>query len=146
MRSRSAWLIGALCIGVPAFFLLPVLWPQVADAPEPGTAAGVLWTVAAFAKALAFGFGAVFLVFGFPFVRRAEYVKAWAVPLHLSIAWLLLSWLPIAALHGAPERAGEASTALLALHLTVIAATAVVAQRFLTLAGARPQAHTRSGA
>jgi hypothetical protein len=147
MRSRTIWIIGTLCIAVPAYFAFPILWPVGMDAPEPSAAAGVLWTAVSFAKALAFGWGVMFLLFGYPFLRRIERESAaWTVPLHISIAWLLLSWLPAAALHGAPERTGSGNTWLLALHLSVIAATGVVAQRFLTNAGAPGRMRTRNDA
>lgn len=95
-------------------------------------------TAAAFAKALCFGAGCAFVLLGWPTIRAMERgTVLWAIALYGSIAWLLLSWWPSSLLHDAPERTGAASSAILLLHLSVIAATAVVAQRFLRTVVAR---------
>ena|SRR5215203_6390555 len=89
----------------------------------------------AFVEALALGLGVSFLVFGLPFVRRAEpglRLRVWLI--YLSIGWALVSWWP----HGGLHMSNGANMQRLlyieySFHVTLIISAVVAAYCFLSL-------------
>lgn len=117
-----------------------MIWPP-ADGPEPEGAVLGLLVVMGVLEALAFGVGVAFLVFGYPWIRNLAGSSAgYALAVYLSVAWLLVNWVPHTALHMnhgnievASDFAGLAAIEY-GFHLTLIVAGCLIAHFFLRVA------------
>ncbi len=68
-------------------------WHPAPGTPKPTPVELPLFVLLMFLEALAFGFGVAFLLFGYPWLRRAAPLQGRLTRLaHLSIAWVLLNW------------------------------------------------------
>ncbi len=146
MKTSVKVLLVTLACAVFAFMLggnAPLgaaIWPPADDNPEPTSTQLPLLMVLGAVSSLAFGLGVSFLVFGWPLVRQvAGAAKTLAVLMYVSIAWLLVNWVPHENLHIAN---GMDLSGLIAIeygfHVTLIAAGAIVAfgfARMLMMAG-----------
>jgi len=100
MRKISTKMIViTLVIGIPAFFLGPMIWPPSSDI-HPTQAQLPYLIVLSLIEALAFGFGVAFLIYGWPRVRAASGDSTRIARfMYISLAWLALSWWPHDNLH-----------------------------------------------
>jgi hypothetical protein len=110
-----------------------LLWPMAEGTPEPEGANLVLLMVIGGVEAAAFGLGVCFLVWGMPWVRKVTRTAANGVLLYLSVAWLLVNWVPHTSLHMAhgniltPDDFGGLVAIEYGFHLTLVLAGAVIA-------------------
>lgn len=77
-----------------------LVWPLPGGMPAPEGANFALLMLMGAIEAVAFGVGAVFLVVAWPWVKAngaGSSGLSWAV--YLSVAWLLMNWVPHTALH-----------------------------------------------
>ena len=146
MKTFLKFLGVTLLVGAIAMPLGMMLWPPGAggegSSPAPtGVQIGLLMLIAVL-EALVFGLGVAFVLFGMPATRKlagGSTGLSWAM--FLSIAWLLLSWLPHSGLH---RSMGEHATLwnLLAVeygfHFTNIVAASVIAVGFVRLLSHAP--------
>ena len=89
-------------VGIPAFFLGPILFPPADVGVEPTAAQIPYFIFLAVGDALLLGLGVSFLLFGFPVMRRVSpdsRLRAWAM--YLSIGYLMVSWWPHLNMHAA---------------------------------------------
>jgi hypothetical protein len=87
-------------VGIPAFFLGPVLFPPADVGVEPTAGQLPFFIFLAVGDALLLGLGVSFLLFGFPVIRKVSpdsRVRAWAM--YLSIGYLMVSWWPHLNMH-----------------------------------------------
>jgi hypothetical protein len=116
-------------------------WRPGMDVPMPTSAQLPFFILLNIAEGLAFGLGISFLVFGYPLVRAVAPASTGLTrAAHVSIAWLLINWLPHDSLH---IHNGMDMGGLLvieyAFHITLIIAGVVLATFFLRLLrGAQP--------
>ena len=106
MRRHVSVLLITFGIGLPAFALGPLLWPQAPASPRPADAQMPFFVLLSLVEALLFGLGVAFLVFGLPMVRRSVAqagMNPW--PVYFAIAWQLV-----------PEQIDLISTARQQLH------------------------------
>lgn len=76
-----------------------MIWPP-ADGPEPEGANLALLMAIGFVEAAAFGLGAVLLAFGLKHVQDLTMTRGpYATAIWLSIAWMLMNWVPHTSLH-----------------------------------------------
>lgn len=134
MKTGWKMLLITLIVGVPAFFLGPVIW---SPSPEiQPTQAQMPFLIALSAvEALVFGFGVAFILYGRRLVKRlAGGAGKAAGAMHGSVAWILVSWWPHDNLHihNALNINGLIVIEYL-FHFTVIAAGLVIAYSFFAL-------------
>jgi hypothetical protein len=99
--------IAIFVVGTAAGFLLAapgpigkMIWPMADGLPDPEGSNVVLLAVMGFFEAVAFGLGITFLVYGLPTVRSVTRgTSANPIAVYLSIAWLLVNWVPHTSLH-----------------------------------------------
>lgn len=136
MKTWMKMLLVTVLVGVPAVGAGMAIWPPAGGEGSGEMPAFVIvgLMVMALIEGLAFGLGVAFLGFGLPLVRGvagASRTRAWAM--YLSIAWLLISWLP----HSGAHRSTGSLEGLLAIeymyHLTLIIAGATLAGGFLSI-------------
>lgn len=100
MKTRAKVLIVTLAVGVPAFFLAPVLFPDPAGA---SSAAWLMFSLLGAAEALALGLGVAFVLFGWTHILNKAGPpgsrRTWALAMCLSVTWLLVSLWPYENLH-----------------------------------------------
>lgn len=134
--------VGGLTIvlAVIAFLLSPnapfgSFWAPDAHMPGPSTGQLPFLILLNITEVVTFGLGVSFLVFGYPMVQAiapASFGLTRAV--HLSIAWLLLSWWPHDSLH---VHNGVNLGGLIVIeylfHITLMIAGVILAYFFLTL-------------
>jgi hypothetical protein len=76
-----------------------LLWPP-AEGPEPEGTNLILLMAIGFIEVLAFGLGVTFLAFGRKHVQNLTMTRSpYATAIWLSIAWLLVNWVPHTGLH-----------------------------------------------
>jgi hypothetical protein len=136
----------ALVLAVIAFLLSPNapfggFWAPAATMPKPTAGQLPFFILLNIAEVVTFGLGVAFLVFGYPMVRAiAPASLGLTRAVHLSIAWLLLSWWSHDSLH---IYNGLHLGGLLVIeylfHVTLMIAGVILAYFFLTL-------HRRTGA
>jgi hypothetical protein len=132
-RSRAVLIgVGAI-VGLVAFALTRVIWPDPVGASEPPANLLPGFMVLAALESLLFGLGVVFLLAGFGPVRRSgrRPVLSWAA--YVGIAWMLLSWWPHDNLHrvlGHDNWSGLLGIEY-GFHVTLIVASIVVATYFI---------------
>ncbi len=134
MKTGWKMLLITLIVGVPAFFLGPVIWPPSPDI-QPTQAQMPFLIVLSAVEALAFGFGVAFILYGGRLIKRlAGGVGKAAGAMHGSLAWILVSWWPHDNLHihNALNVNGLIVIEYL-FHFTVIVAGLVIAYSFFAL-------------
>lgn len=133
---RGKFALTATVAGIVGLLLNPSLplgamvWPPAeVGMGEPSGSQVALLMVYGLVAAAAFGIAAAWLFFGYAFVRRSASSVPLAVSAHLSVVWLLGSWVPHDALHAT---LGLDLWALIGLewgfHATLIAAGLVLAR------------------
>ncbi len=131
MKTSLKMLLITLIVGVPAFFLGPVIWPPSPDI-HPTAAQMPYFLALSAVEALFFGFGVAFIFYGFPLVRRiAQLEKKAAIAMYVSLAWILVSWWPHDNLH--IHNALDISGLIVidySFHFTLIIAGAVLVYSF----------------
>jgi hypothetical protein len=135
MPKRLSVPLLTLAIGLPAFALGPVLWPQAAASPRPSDGQLPFFVLLSLVEALLFGLGVAFLAFDLPLVRQAAQtarVNPW--PVYLAVAWQLVSWWPHDNLHIATGLDyGPLLLIEYAFHGTLIVSALIVAGFFLAV-------------
>ena len=134
------WLVVTLVLAVLAFLASPNgplggFWRPSPDFPQPTDAQLPLFVLLNATEALVFGFGAAFLIFGYPLVQAMlPASRGLTLAAYLSIAWLLVSWWPHDSLHIAN---GVNMGGLLAIeygfHVTLMIAGVILAYFFLNV-------------
>lgn len=119
-------------IGVLAFPLGPVLWPNAPGMPAPSPMQFPFFVVLVAIESLLLGAGVAFLVLGWSRMRaRTGEDRTGALLQFLSLGWLLVSWWPHDNLH---RHVGEEYTGLLGIeygfHVTLILASLILAYYF----------------
>jgi hypothetical protein len=145
---KIKWNVAAVTVGasILGFLLQPngplgkLLWPLEAGSVQPeGHALGLLMLMGVL-ESLAFGVGISFLVFGWNWVKRITVGRANATAVYLSIAWVLVNWVPHVSLHmhqGFPAQPSDFWGIIYidyGFHLTMIIAGCVLALFFLKMA------------
>ena len=100
MKTSTKVALVTAAVGIPAFFLGPVLFPPADVGVEPTAGQIPFFIFLAVGDALLLGLGVSFLLFGFPVIRKVSphsRVRAWAM--FLSIGYLMVSWWPHLNLH-----------------------------------------------
>ncbi len=123
-----------IVIGMPAFFLGPVIWPPSPDV-QPTQAQMPYLITLSLIEALLFGFGIAFIIYGWPRMKAvAGEAMVAARCMYFSLAWLAVSWWPHDNLHihNALEVDGLIAIEY-AFHLTVILAGLVLTYSFFAL-------------
>jgi hypothetical protein len=134
------WLVVTLVLAVIAFLASPNgplggFWRPSAAFPQATDAQLPLFMLLNVAEALAFGLGVTFLIFGYPLMQTLlPASKGLTLAVHLSIAWLLISWWPHDSLHVAN---GLNMNGLLVIeyvfHVTLMAMGAILVYFFVAL-------------
>lgn len=137
---------GAILLGIPAFFLLPAIWPATLDAPPPSEGMGVARMLAALAASLVSGLGGVLIAHAFRQARRdAESVSRAATCMRLCAGWLLLTLRPLEVLTAHAAGLPETPVSLWLLRASVSAAALGAAWAGWSASRQRPR-RTRAGA
>lgn len=100
MKTSTKVALLTAAVGVPAFFLGPVLFPPADVGVEPTAGQLPFFLFLAVGDALLLGLGVSFLSFGFPVMRKVSpdsRARAWAM--YLSIGYLMVSWWPHLNMH-----------------------------------------------
>jgi hypothetical protein len=100
MKTSAKVAIITAAVGIPAFFLGPVLFPPADIGVDPTSTQLPFFLFLAVGDALLLGLGVSFLLFGFPVMRGVSpdsKIRAWAM--YLSIGYLMVSWWPHLNLH-----------------------------------------------
>lgn len=133
-KTSVKMIILTLVIGIPAFFLGPVIWPPSPDI-HPTQSQLPYLIVLSLIEALTFGFGIAFIVYGWQRVKAAtrDNMRT-ARTMYVSLAWLAVSWWPHDNLHihNALDVDGLIGIDY-AFHLTVILAGLMLAYSFFAL-------------
>ena len=98
MKLWAKFLIITLVLGIPAFVLGPVIWPPSPDA-KPTSGQLPFFIFLSLIEALLFGFGVAFIIYAWPWVKKASAKSNMAIAVFVAIAWLLVSWWPHDSLH-----------------------------------------------
>lgn len=114
-----------------------MIWPPAAGpSPAPDQLA---WLIPiGIVEAVAFGLGAAFLVFGWPYVRRAPGVgKRLAVATYVAIAFGFMNWVPHVAMHTAGGLDFDRLIVTdIVWHIPLIVAAGITATFFVRVLGA----------
>jgi hypothetical protein len=128
MKMSTKVTLLTLAIGLPLLALGPIIWPPTPEIHPTAAQMPFLIVLASF-EAFAFGLGVSFLVFGYPYMKRAsgsDTKLTWAA--YVSIAWLFLNWWPHGSLH--VHNGLNINGVILidyAFHVPIMVATAIVA-------------------
>lgn len=143
-KTSVKMIVVTLVIGIPAFFLGPMIWPPSPDI-HPTQSQLPYLIVLSLIEALTFGFGIAFIIYGWPRVKAATGdATRTARVMYVSLAWLAVSWWPHDNLHVYNALDINGLIAIdYAFHLTVIIAGLVLAYSFFALFKA---AEERAGA
>jgi hypothetical protein len=94
MKISARFVFIALVFAVISFLLGPVLWQPSGDIVPSGSQMPFFLLLSAL-ESVAFGLGISFILFAFPYVRRAPRdMRRTATVLYVVIAWHLVSWWP----------------------------------------------------
>lgn len=94
MKTWIKVLIITFVVGIPAFFIGPLLWTPHPDV-KPTPVQFPFFMFLSAVESLALGIGVAFLIFGWPLVKKASSdAKNRTLAMYISIAWLLVSWWP----------------------------------------------------
>ncbi len=134
MKTRWKMLLITLIVGVPAFFLGPIIWSPSPEIHPTQAQLPYLLALSA-VEALFFGFGVAFILYGFPLVRQiTQLEKKAAIAMYVSLAWILISWWPHDNMH--IHNALNINGLIVidySFHLTLIIAGAVLVYSFFAL-------------
>jgi hypothetical protein len=134
-RPRAVLIGVVVLVGVAAFALSRVIWPDPAGVAGPPANLLPAFVVLAAIESVLFGLGVAFLLAGFAPVRRFGRRTRLSRAAYAAIAWLLLSWWPHDNFHRVLSYDHDNWSGLLALeygfHLTLIVASTVVAAYFI---------------
>ena len=100
MKTSTKVALVTAAVGIPAFFLGPVLFPPADMGVEPTAGQLPFFLFLAVGDALLLGLGVSFLLFGFPVIRKVSpdsRVRAWAM--YLPMGYLMVSWWPHLNMH-----------------------------------------------
>ena len=135
------WLAVTVGLGVAAFLTSPNaplggFWGPPPSLSPTGAQMALLMLLTAI-QCLAFGLGAAFLIFGFPFVKvQLPTHRRLALATYLSIAWSLISWWPHSNFHQTLSMGNVGGLIAIeyAFHVTLILGGLIVACFFVTKA------------
>jgi hypothetical protein len=143
MNARTGTIAITSLVGIAAFLLTRVIWPDAEGGAQPTSTQLLLFILLGVTDSLLFGLGVAFAVYGLPLVRRLaprSTVLAWLT--YASIAFQLLSWWPHSNFH---RVAGDNLDVLLAIdygfHVPSQVGTLIIAVFFV--ASARGALHAR---
>lgn len=92
---NKSWTAITLALGIPAFLLGRVIWPDPTGFMLPPANLLPFYVFISLLEGLAFGFGVGFLIYGRRIVTQVpKDSKRWTTAAYLSISWLLISWWP----------------------------------------------------
>ena len=135
MKPRTGTIAITLVVGIAAFLLTRVIWPDAEGGPQPSEMQLVLLILLGVIDSLVFGLGIAFLVYGLPLVQRFVGAGRLAWLTFLGIAFQLLSWWPHSNLH---RVAGDNFNTLIAIdygfHVPLQIGALAMAVFFLTAA------------
>lgn len=122
-----------LLVGIPAFLLSRVIWPDLPGAPAPTSFQFPFFIFLSAVQSLLFGFAFGFLIFVLPKIKMGEPLRQTRNKAVLvSIFWLFVQWWPHDNFH---RWNGDNLQGLLyidyAFHLTIIIASLIIAYAFL---------------
>ncbi|MBI3335504.1 MAG: hypothetical protein HY001_03330 [Candidatus Portnoybacteria bacterium] len=122
-----------LFLGVPAFFLGKVIWPDLPDAPQPSAFQLPFFIILSALQSLLFGFGVAFAIVAWPWVKKSA-DNIWRTrAMYFSVVWILVQWWPHDNLH---RWNGFDLQGLLfidyAFHLTVMLASVIILSFFVS--------------
>ena len=135
MKISTKAMLATFIIGLLAFALGRVIWPDADGMPMPSTAQLGFFAFLALVQGLLFGFGIAFAILFGPRLKKvsAQY-KNYAKAAFVSLVWLMVSWWPHDNLH---RHNGMNIQGLLyvdyGFHLTVILATVVLIAGFVKI-------------
>jgi hypothetical protein len=112
MKPRTGTIAITLVVGIAAFLLTRVIWPDVEGGPQPSQAELMMLILLGVIDSLLFGLGIAFLLYGLPLVRRFVGAGRLAWLTYLGIAFQLLSWWPHSNLH---RVAGDSLATIIAI-------------------------------
>jgi hypothetical protein len=112
MKPRTGTIAITLVVGIAAFLLTRVIWPDAEGGPQPSSTQLILLIFLGVIDSLLVGLGVAFLIYGLPLVRRFVGAGRLAWLTYLGIAFQLLSWWPHSNLH---RVAGDNFNALIAI-------------------------------
>ncbi len=123
-----------MVIGIPAFFVGPVIWPPSPDI-QPTQAQMPYLIALSLIEALFFGFGIAFIFYGWPRIKAASGEAMMAArSMYFSVAWLTVSWWPHDNLHIHNALNVDGLIVIdYAFHLTLILAGLVLVYSFFAL-------------
>ena len=147
MKTSTKVALVTAAVGVPAFFLGPVLFPPAEVGVEPTAGQLPFFIFLAVGDALLLGLGVSFLLFGFPVMRKVSpdsKTRAWAM--YLSIGYLMVSWWPHLGMHASNglDMGGLLMIDLL-FHLPLEVAGVALALSFVSLMRSRTAGTTARG-
>ena len=99
MKPRTGTIVITLLVGIAAFLLTRVIWPDAEGGPQPSSTQLILFILLGVIDSLLFGLGVAFLIYGLPLVRRFVGAGRLAWLTYLGIAFQLVSWWPHSNLH-----------------------------------------------
>lgn len=99
MKPRTGTIAITLVVGIAAFMLTRVIWPDAAGGPAPSSTQLILLILLGVFDSLLFGLGVAFVIYGLPLVRRFVGAGRLAWLTYVGIAFQLLSWWPHSNLH-----------------------------------------------
>src|SRR5687768_6624941 len=99
MKPRTGTIVITLLVGIAAFLLTRVIWPDAEGGPQPSSTQLILFILLGVIDSLLFGLGIAFLIYGLSLVRRFVGAGRLAWLTYLGIAFQLISWWPHSNLH-----------------------------------------------
>jgi hypothetical protein len=114
-------------LGIPAFVLARVIWPNPPGAPVPSASLLPFLMVPAVFESLAFGAGVAFLVVGGRALARLGQPRWLTLATYASAGWTLVSWWPHSNMHRANTSLQGLAVIDWTFHITVIVASCVIA-------------------
>jgi hypothetical protein len=114
-------------LGIPAFVLARVIWPNPPGAPVPSASLLPFLMVPAIFESLALGAGVAFLVAGGRSLARLGQPRWLTLATYASVGWTLISWWPHSNMHRANTSLQGLAVIDWSFHITVILAASVIA-------------------
>ena len=113
-------------LGLPAFVLARVIWPDPPGARPPSASLLPFLMVPAVFESLAFGAGVAFLIAGGRAVARLGQPRWLTLATYASVAWTLVSWWPHSNMHRANTSLQGLAVIDWTFHITLIVAASVI--------------------
>ena len=117
--------VTVLGLGIAAFALGRVIWPDPVGAATPPTSLLPVFIGVSALESLLFGVGVAFVVFGRSWLAADRSKLALAA--YVAVAWSLLSWWPHDNLHRVTHDWSGLAAIEIGFHVTLIAAILVIA-------------------